>query len=527
MFLSALLPAPDPGDMLNLGTTDGTDMTVDGAALSGEVDAWPLAGCFYTTLRNANFRNFPRHGIYLSAGATGNLTYDVRIENCGGTGVFFDQNAVNNILKDTKVTGSGLNGLHMTGEAVKFNDLRKDSASSFSDNARYGVLIEDGASCNLVCPGRVVNNRLEGVMIRGEDTDSNVIGRNSLVVPASSEAYANGAENGGAGICLGPGMDHTLIRYAHVAGNAGDGILLEGPGCAYNQIQSVSTGLDLSSKQSPIASPNGANGIHLKDGDEHNLIGGRLGGMFGWRNAIAGNSENGILIEGAPATIPSTRAISVPPRRRCMCRIPIFRTARTGSSFAAARTTTSSAIGTSGSTTIWWPTRTGPGFSSSFRGLLRGDFRLLFGQRDFQVKDSSGNAIGDAGWWAGNEVVDNHSGGILVTGTDSFNNKVQGNYVGVDRRARPNLNLGNNGPGVRLDLGAAGNLIGGEGRRDDSEVPGAERHRGQRRPGGPGGWGRHSGQHHFLQQHHQQRRKGHRTEQREQQRHRAADDRGI
>ena len=423
VFLSAALPPPDPGDMLNLGTTDGTDMIVDGSALGGGADAWPLAGRSYTSLWNVTFRNFPRHGIYLSGGATGNLTYDVRIENCGGTGVFFDQDAANNILKDTKVTGArprGLHGLHMTGQAVRFNEVQKDLGCAFSDNAQYGVLIENGANHNLVCPGRVVNNALEGVMVRGENTDFNVIGRNSLVVPASSEAYHNGkGEDGngnGAGIHLGPGVDHTLIRYFHVAGNAGDGILLQGPGCDYNQIQSVSTGLDLSSKQNPVPSPNGANGIHLKDGAAHNLIGGRLGGMFGWRNAIAGNSENGILIEGEASsynTINQSHIGSMAP-----------------ASYAQ-----------------------NPYLGNGQNGIvLRGG--------------THHNIIGDRHKWLDNHLVAHTNGaGILVEGQGTDKNLIAGNQIGVEHTDQlwepPEITpLRSNRIGIHLKDGPRGNVIG-------------------------------------------------------------------
>jgi CSLREA domain-containing protein len=89
--------------------------------------------------------------------------------------------------------------------------------------------------------------------------------------------------------------------------------------------------------------------------------------------------------------------------------------------------------------------------------------------RGVVISNAKDNTIGGAEAGAGNIISANNISGVFIGKTadvtgDSTGNKVQGNYVGIDKngtRSDSALDLGNNGPGVDLDTGSSNNTIGG------------------------------------------------------------------
>lgn len=75
------------------------------------------------------------------------------------------------------------------------------------------------------------------------------------------------------------------------------------------------------------------------------------------------------------------------------------------------------------------------------------------------LKNSFGNTIGGAFLDHGNVVLGNDGSGIVVTGTDSFGNKIQRNLIGIGRGL--STVLPNTGGGVLFSNGAHDNLLGG------------------------------------------------------------------
>jgi hypothetical protein len=463
------LPPASNWDVYNLG-----GIVVDGGGMAG--NAWTVGGAGYTTLEYVTLKNFGAgiavaggtgnvvghvtlenisgtgivlsdgatgnrfsyptlkalsgHGVHLSGGAKFNRVETAVIEGCGGTGIFFDQSATGNSINDTKVTGTGANlhGLHLTGAGVYYNDVSIPGSSStalpawYNGHGGYGVLIENGAHHNTVHPGAVKNNGAGGIRIEGAGSDYNIIGRISDVVPRRCEVHFNG----GPGVYLGPGVDHTIIRYISVAGNAGDGVLLEGPDCSHNQIQSCATGVDLYA-ETMVQARNEGSGFRLTGGAHHNLIGGRYPGSSGWRNAICGNRDQGVLIEG-PAS--------------------------------AYNVVNQSHFGSMQPVRYVWPPVY---FPNGVNGIV-----LAGGAHH--------NIIGDRHKWLDNHILAHEAGaGILIEGEGTDNNLLLGNQIGVQHMEPPGTP---NGVGIHLKNGPRGNVIGRMGdhvpesiaQPDDSEI---------------------------------------------------------
>lgn len=287
------LPGPTSGDTYNM------NVIIDGGGAAGP--GWLLDNVEGVALSGATFRNFSGHGVHLRNGARGNRLSNVRVESVGGSGVFFDGNAQHNYTLSLRVSGAGQHGAHLSGAQVRNNLLELPGTTTTSilglleNCGGNGVRIEGGAQFNQVQPGTVRSNAVAGIVITGASTMHNLIGRPEGSLPRYYDIY----RNGGPGIHL-DGVQHNVVRYANPAGNQGDGILLEGVNCAFNQVDGVYTGVDyFTGAFPPPALPNQGSGIHLRNGAHHNLIGSRIPGSFGGRGFICGDRDDGVLIEGA------------------------------------------------------------------------------------------------------------------------------------------------------------------------------------------------------------------------------------
>ena len=300
LALMQTLPAPSTGD-----TYDFNGLILDGSGMGADAPGLLLDGVSGWNFKNLTLRNFSGHGIHMLNGARGNRLENIRIENCGKDGVFLDANVVENDLIDMKVSTAARHGLHLNGSGVRHNRINLTAISTsdilglYEMCAGHGVLLTNGTTHNLVHPGTVRNNDHTGVLVTGAETDHNVIGRNSNIVPRLNDIYGND----GHGVHLTEGVDHTVLRYLAPAGNQGDGIRLEGPDCAHNQCDGIFTGFDYyTDVQTPLRLPNTGNGIHLLNGAHHNLLGSRTPGSFGERGAIVANDGAGVLIDGSSST---------------------------------------------------------------------------------------------------------------------------------------------------------------------------------------------------------------------------------
>jgi len=95
------------------------------------------------------------------------------------------------------------------------------------------------------------------------------------------------------------------------------------------------------------------------------------------------------------------------------------------------------------------------------RGNLIGHRSSFRGAMGILLTNASNNEIGGPYKILGNEVISNHSHGIVISGPGSTGNSLRRNFVGRDRDDVARANLGD---GVLLNTGAHDNVIGGEAR---------------------------------------------------------------
>ncbi|MDX1953391.1 MAG: right-handed parallel beta-helix repeat-containing protein [Verrucomicrobiota bacterium] len=406
IFLNQPLPAVTNHDHYQLR------IIIDGAGAGAQAVGWLLDGTEGVRLEHATLRNFKGNGVHILNGGKRNRIDSVRVENSGGTGVYLEESAEQNQFMGLKVAVAGRHGIHLAGAGVRHNAFRlpgvstPDILGSAESCAEHGVLIENSASFNIVHPGTVRSNGLAGVMIRGNGTSYNLLGRQEGSLPRASDIHHN----------LGPGIHilnapHNVVRFMNPAGNNGDGVLLEGPECAYNQVDGTRSGVNSVANFSLQPLPNQGNGLRITGGAHHNLIGSRIPGSAGGRNAFAGNRDDGVLIEGATT---------------------------------AYNTVNRSHIGSVA------PSSQFPYFPNGGNGIrIRGG--------------SHHNVLGDLHTFLDLHVMASPNAGILIEGAGSDHNEIIGCQIGTDHQNGVIPASGKNRIGIAIRNGAKANVIGREG----------------------------------------------------------------
>lgn len=291
-------PAPTSGDTFFLG-----GVIFDGAGAPGKV-GWLLDGVEGVTMSDGTFRNCAGGGILLRGGAHNNRVNNVTIEDSGLDGVALEGTAENNFLRGLFIRRAARHGFRLDGAGVKYNEIKPNyvsfalpSYSGADESGGNGVLVTGGAQRNVVDPGFIRNNALAGVLFSGADTDFNRFGRIDNLPLIRTEISGNG----GPGLHLANGVDHTVVAYLQCVENNGDGVLLEGANCSSNHLDGIATSFRASNGFNPTftAAPNLGSGIHLRDGAHHNLIGTFRPSVNFPYNLFGGDQDYNILIEGA------------------------------------------------------------------------------------------------------------------------------------------------------------------------------------------------------------------------------------
>jgi len=211
------------------------------------------------------------------------------------------------------------------------------------------------------------------------------------------------------GVALGNGNGVVLVDTADnviggaapgqtntISGNAGAGILLTGPTTTGNLVLGNRIGADRSGS---LAVPNAGSGVMLQNSVSSNDIGGVAAGQG---NVISGNGQLGV---GLVATAQGNR----------------IEGNRIGTDAAA-----------------------GAAIPNGLSGIY--------------LQQASANTIGGSATGAGNVISANGQSGVAITNA-SFDNTVQGNFVGTDGGG--GSALGNQQAGVDIESDSFDNLIGG------------------------------------------------------------------
>ena len=304
-------------------------------------------------------------------------------------------------------TGDGvlIAGALATMNLVQGNDIGTDSTGTKAvGNTTNGVEFAAGANANSVGgtatgAGNVISaNLANGILVTGTTTPVNLVQGNFIGTDQSGlKPLGNGLD----GVRLDGASNYTIGGTAAGAGNvisanSGNGIQVL-DGATATVIVGDLIGTD---KTGATALGNGQAGVYL-----NNVGGNTVGGTTtAARNVISGNTGDGVLIAGALATMNLVEENDI-----------------------GTDSTGTKAVGNQAN---------GVEFAAG----------------------ANANTVGGTATGAGNVISANLANGILVTGTTTPVNLVQGNFIGTDQSGlKP---LGNGLDGVRLD-GASNYTIGG------------------------------------------------------------------
>lgn len=245
-----------PGSARNTILSGATNATIR-IELNG-TNAGPGANGLTVTgsalIRGLVINRFSGHGIFVSGAAV--------VDGC-----FIGTDPTGTL--DLGNGGDGVRGENAIGETDVSGSAQAEARNLISGNSGDGIRIT----------GSSASNSVVGCLIGTNAAGTGVLG------------------NGGAGIRLGaPGAptsntDASQFGDNVIAGNGGDGIVIEGSGSSNNSIQNTFIGTDVTGA---LDLGNAGNGIRIGAGVGPTLAGETAGGS---RNVIAFNGGAGVLVE--------------------------------------------------------------------------------------------------------------------------------------------------------------------------------------------------------------------------------------
>ena len=324
----------------------------------------------------------------------------------------------NSMISGLIINNSGDDGIQInsghTGNTIAGNFIGTDASGTIARGAADDGIDLNGSGNTIGGTAPATRNLISGNTNDGINAGvltaaSNVVRGNYIGTDRSGSVDLG---NGNYGIEIG-GSSNTIGGTAAgarnvISGNDFDGIVLDGAGATGNIIEGNYIGTDASGT-TDVA--NSLSGVLLHLGAAGNTIGGITAGA---RNVISGNTQQGVRIIG-PGTVNNVVAGNY--------------------------------IGTDVTGTV------------DLGNILSG-VRLDSG--------ADGNIIGGTAAGARNVISGNDIDGVLIIGTGTDNNVVEGNYIGIDASATTTIGAGSNG--VHVQNGANGtiiedNIIGGSNQR--------------------------------------------------------------
>jgi len=308
-----------------------------------------------------------------------------------------------NSLQGIAISGAGTSGTRVQGNYIGLDAFGQNAVP----NGWSGINFFNGAQSNIVggltpaLRNVISGNSLQGIVISDAATSSNVIEGNYIGTnPNGTAAIANGW----AGVDIFGGANNNLIGGPTpaarnvISGNGLQGIAISQTGTANNIAQGNFIGLNTSGN---VRVPNGASGILIYNSAQSNTIGGSVSGTA---NVISGNANQGVAIFD-PGTMNNLVAGNL------------------------------IGVAADGSTAI----------SNTWSGVELGN-------------SAQSNLIG-GGPGARNIISGNGNYGVLIAGTSTAFNIVQGNTIGLNVASA--IAAPNSWAGISIFGGAQSNQIGG------------------------------------------------------------------
>lgn len=400
----ALIPDETFVDGLTINTTDSL---IKGLVINGFESAGIVIGGF----GSSGVSGIHVEGNYIGVDVTGTTAVPnsngIRISDGATLNVIGGVGAAGNVISGNTSFGIALGDAGTVQNRIVGNAIGTSADKSNGVGNGYGIGVFSGASSNeigglIAGEGNLISGNVNnGVLMEGAETSQNKIVGNRIGTNASGTA-ALGAFTTSSGIAISDGAhDNTIGGNTPAARNQIAGVHASGIAIA----DATSTNNQIQgnyigvSADGATAIANGGDGILLNNA--HLTVIGGNSPDFG--NVISGSSGNGITIFGEAATLNVIR---------------------------------SNRIGTDATGSIAIP--------NSGDGI--------------RVDGAGQNSIGSTAA-TGNVISGNSGNGIRFANVHADSNTVIGNLIGV--AADGTTALGNTADGIRIELGATNNQIGG------------------------------------------------------------------
>jgi titin len=485
-----------------------TGVELNGSGTTGNVVEGDYIGTNATG--NSGLAN-PGAGVAISGRARGNsVTGDV-ISGNSLAGVWINASSKNVISGDT--IGLSQDGTHAVpnGQGVELiggstgNPIGGTTTAArdvISGNTGYGVYVNNsGTSGNVVegdyigtgpsglnaiannwgvyVTGGATNNTFGGTSAGARDLISgnawtglelNGSGTSGNVVEGDwigTDATGNAAlANPGAGVAISQGASSNTVTGDVISGNSYAGVWISAS--SNNVVSGDLIGLS----QNGTTAVANAQGVEILNGATGNTIGGTTAAA---RDVISANAGNGVRITGSGTNgnvvegdyIGTNAAGEYGQVGNAAYGVSIDTGASNntiGSTIYGAREVISG-NGASG-VVIAGTGTTGNVVEGNYIGIdATGEYNVGNGVDGVDIQGgASSNIIGGATSSARNVISANTLLGVWITGSGTSSDQVQGNYIGTD--ATSTVALGNGLGGVQIDGGASSNLIGGPNAND-------------------------------------------------------------
>lgn len=403
-----------------------------------------------------------------------------------------------NLISGNTGTGVTMTGAGTTGNALAGNFIGTNAAGTAAlANTSFGITVSSGASLNNIgTNGDGSNDAAErnvvsgngniGINIINVGSDANVVAGNYVGVNAAGTGMLR---NNGTGVYLGGGARNNRIgtdangvgdvaERNVISGNLNNGISIKDNGTISNFIAGNFIGTNAAGL---AAVANGGRGIELSTSAGFNRIGtnGDNVNDAAERNVISGNGDHGIMLSGANASgvIVAGNIIGLGADGATQVANGVCGVLINGGANANRIGTNGNGVGDALERNIisgnnWQGVEING--SGTNNNIVAGNYIGLneagtVAARNAQFGIWIGNGAGtNRVGTDGNGVADlaernvisgNTQGGIAVTGSGTINNKISGNYIGLNVAGDAKIANGNDG--VLINNNASTNTVGG------------------------------------------------------------------
>jgi parallel beta-helix repeat protein len=438
---------PSAGNVISGNTGSGVFLVGSGTsanAVRGNFIGTDKTGTLPLPNNSGVFIYVEAHGNTIggtTAGArnviSGNASQGVTL--IGNSGNVVQGNYIGTDVNGTADLGNGANGVSISSDNSVIGGPAPGAGNVISGNGANGVRIGSVGSAS--------GNKVRGNFIGTSANGSSAIGNDE-----------NGVllEDGAIGTVIGG----TVADARNViSGNGDDGVSIVGAGATGNKVRGNFIGTRATGTS---ALPNADDGVSISDGASGNEVGGTVAGA---RNVISGNASGGVQIRHAGTDGNVVRGNLVGVDKTGTAALGNFFGVGTGdgaSNNLIGGTTPAARNIISGNTGNGVTLGEGNGnkVQGNYIGTDKAGLADLGNDNGVIVSaGATGSVIGGTAAGAGNVISGNGLSGVRITGPGTTDTRVRGNRIGL--AAGSVTPLGNDGSGVLIDTGAAGNLIGG------------------------------------------------------------------